>query len=69
VNQVGQLAAVKAATLSDGTLKIEAHRAQDALMGLLEITNQLDVRITMLEILEPNLEGVFLHLTGKSLRE
>jgi hypothetical protein len=39
------------------------------LMGLLEVTNQLDVRVTSLQILEPNLEGVFLHLTGKKLRE
>ena len=69
VEQVGDLASVKAASLSDGLLKIEAHRAQEALIGVLEITNQLDVRITMLQILEPNLEGVFLHLTGKKLRE
>jgi len=38
-------------------------------MHTLDITNQLDVRITSLEILEPNLESVFLHLTGKKLRE
>ena len=28
-----------------------------------------DIPITSLEILEPNLESVFLHLTGKKLRE
>lgn len=52
-----------------GELIIEPHHTQDALMALLEITNQLDTRITSLEVLEPNLETVFLRLTGKSLRD
>ena len=53
----------------DNELIIEPHHTQDALMVLLEITNQLDTRITSLEVLEPNLETVFLRLTGKSLRD
>jgi len=69
VDRVAQLPAVKTATRTDGQLKIETQRLQEALMGTLDITNQLDVRITSLEILEPNLESVFLHLTGKKLRE
>lgn len=69
LERVRGLPAVKTATLTDGLLKVEAHRAQEALMGLLDVTNQLDVRVTSLQILEPNLEGVFLHLTGKKLRE
>ena len=67
--RVAALPAVKAAARTDGHLKIETHRFQEALMGTLEITNQLDVSITSLEILEPNLESVFLHLTGKKLRK
>ena len=69
VDQVAQLPTVKAATRSDGELKVETHRLQEALMGILDITNRLDIRITSLELLEPNLESVFLHLTGKKLRE
>jgi ABC-2 type transport system ATP-binding protein len=67
--QVTQLPTVKAATRTDGQIKIETHRVQEALMGALDLANQLDVRLTSLEILEPNLESVFLHLTGKKLRE
>jgi ABC-2 type transport system ATP-binding protein len=67
--QVAELPAVKATIRTDGHLKIETHRFQDALMGILDITNQMDVRITSLEKWEPNLESVFLHLTGKKLRE
>jgi ABC-2 type transport system ATP-binding protein len=64
-----QVSAVKSATRTDGQIKIETHRLQEALIGVLDITNQLDVSITSIEMLEPNLESVFLHLTGKRLRE
>jgi ABC-2 type transport system ATP-binding protein len=67
--EVAQLPSVKTAARSDGHLKVEASRAQEALIGVIEITNQQDVHLTSLQILEPNLETVFLHLTGKSLRE
>lgn len=69
VDEVAQLPAVKAATRSDGQLKVETLRLQEALIGVLDITNGQDIRITSLELLEPNLESVFLHLTGKKLRE
>ena len=69
VDQVAQLPTVKAASRTDGELKVETHRLQEALMGILDITNQQDIGITSLELLEPNLESVFLHLTGKKLRE
>jgi ABC-2 type transport system ATP-binding protein len=66
---IAQAPAVKAATRADGQIKIETQRLQEGLMATLDITNQLDVRITSLEILEPNLESVFLNLTGKKLRQ
>ena len=68
-DRVAELPAVKSASRDDGHLKIETHRFQEALMDILDITNQLDVRITSMEKWEPNLESVFLHLTGKRLRE
>jgi ABC-2 type transport system ATP-binding protein len=67
--RVAQVSTVKSATRTDGQIKIETHRLQEALIGILDITNQLDVSITSIEMLEPNLESVFLHLTGKRLRE
>jgi len=69
VDRVAALPAVKSTTRDDGHLKVETHRFQEALMAILDITNQLDVRITSMEKWEPNLESVFLHLTGKRLRE
>ena len=50
-------------------LKIEARRSQDALIQAVGCLNQRDIAFTSVEIFEPNLESVFLHLTGKKLRE
>jgi ABC-2 type transport system ATP-binding protein len=69
VDRVGELPAVKSITRDDGHFKVEVHRFQEALMAVLDITNELDVRITSMEKWEPNLESVFLHLTGKRLRD
>lgn len=62
------LASVKDAQKLEGELMIQAHESRKALVDLLEVANQLDATITSLEIHEPNLESVFLNLTGRSLR-
>ncbi|MCX7668864.1 MAG: ATP-binding cassette domain-containing protein, partial [Anaerolineae bacterium] len=67
--QLGRSAAVKQTVRRDGLLHIEALRPQEALLELLDLTNRLDVRIASLEVLEANLETVFLHLTGRRLRD
>ena len=50
-------------------VKIEAEHSQQALVNMIGFFNERDISIAALEILEPNLESVFLHLTGKKLRE
>jgi ABC-2 type transport system ATP-binding protein len=50
-------------------LKVEAIQANEALLQIINLFNQKDVDILSIETLDPNLETVFLHLTGKSLRE
>ncbi len=67
--QARSLSSVKSVRRLDGKVEIETVRAQEALVGVLEITNQLNANVASLEILKPNLETVFLHLTGKSLRD
>jgi ABC-2 type transport system ATP-binding protein len=64
-----ELASVKDIHMLDNQLMIRTTQAQEALVGVLEIASDMDARITSLEILEPNLETVFLHLTGSSLRD
>ncbi|MBN1306100.1 MAG: ABC transporter ATP-binding protein [Anaerolineales bacterium] len=60
---------VRDITIMDDCLIVETHNPQKALIGMLDIINQMDVRVTSLEVMEPNLEAVFLQLTGKSLRD
>ena len=43
--------------------------SNEVLPKLFETTNQLSARITSVDIQEPNLETVFLHLTGRALRD
>jgi ABC-2 type transport system ATP-binding protein len=50
-------------------VKIECEHSQQALVNLINFLNQHDIDIASLDTLEPNLESVFLHLTGKKLRE
>ena len=48
---------------------VESRRSQDALVQVIGYLNEHDLAFTSIEIFEPNLESVFLHLTGKKLRE
>jgi ABC-2 type transport system ATP-binding protein len=50
-------------------LKVEARESEDALVQVIQLFKNLRIEILSVEILEPNLESVFLHLTGTSLRQ
>ena len=50
-------------------VKVVAENSQTAIVNVIGFLNDQDIHLTSLEILEPNLESVFLHLTGKKLRE
>ena len=50
-------------------VKIVAKDSQQAVVNVINRLNEANITLTSLEILEPNLESVFLHLTGKKLRE
>lgn len=53
----------------DGHLTVLAEDSNLILPHLFESATQAKVRILSVEIQEPNLEAVFLHLTGKALRD
>ncbi len=50
-------------------IKIVAENNQAAVVNVIDFLNKKDITLTSLDILQPNLESVFLHLTGKKLRE
>jgi ABC-2 type transport system ATP-binding protein len=60
---------VKAVTRHDDILAFETVDAQRALLDIIGLFNETDTPMTSLEILEPNLESVFIQLTGKQLRD
>jgi len=69
MHAIRNLPHVRAASSQGRRLKVETNAARPALLELIELCNARDVPILSLEMLEPNLESVFLHLTGKHLRD
>jgi ABC-2 type transport system ATP-binding protein len=52
-----------------GTLELECRDVQGTLLKLVAVLNEVHLELTTLETQEPNLERVFLHLTGRALRD
>jgi len=50
-------------------VEVVAEHSQQALVSLINFLNDANIALASMDILEPNLESVFLHLTGKKLRE
>jgi len=50
-------------------VELTTENSQQAIVNVIGCLNDQDIHLTSLEILEPNLESVFLHMTGKKLRE
>jgi ABC-2 type transport system ATP-binding protein len=60
---------IQAVDHSDSTLALETVDAQRALLEIIGLFSETATPMTSLEILEPNLESVFIRLTGKQLRD
>ena len=56
-------------SLEDGSLIIQAEEANDALADVVARLDKAGARVLSLKVEEPNLEAVFLHLTGRALRD
>ncbi len=67
--QVRLLPLVSQVNCRDHTLDIHVLDAQQALMDVLQVTQNLHAQVTSLDIQDASLETVFLNLTGKSLRD
>ena len=64
-----RVAGVAQITSEDGSLSILADDSNLVLPRLFDAAAVQGVRITSIDIQEPNLEAVFLHLTGRALRD
>ncbi len=63
------VAGVRSVSAQDGTITALVEDSNRVLPGLFETAAQLNARITTVNIREPNLESVFIHLTGRALRD
>ncbi len=63
------IAAVQEATPHEGGVDFLVTDARTILPGLLDAVSGAGVAIRSVEVIEPDLEAVFLHLTGKALRD
>jgi ABC-2 type transport system ATP-binding protein len=60
---------VKRADVSDHTVTVIVPEAEEALAPAVTRANELGIKIRSVDMREPNLEAVFLHLTGRALRD
>jgi ABC-2 type transport system ATP-binding protein len=63
------LPAVLHAGGANGEVVLTVEEAAEALPSIVSAANDANVRIRSIDIEEPNLEAVFLHLTGRALRD
>ncbi len=54
---------------ADGTFELHTANLQPVLVRVMGLLNELNVPVTNLSVREANLERVFLHLTGRELRD
>jgi ABC-2 type transport system ATP-binding protein len=77
VSETKPALAERLTALSDATLKtepdnrftLECRDVTNTLLRLIAILKDLEIELTSIEIIEPDLERVFLYLTGKTLRD
>jgi len=65
----GTMHVVRSGQVMDGEITVYAKRGRKALPALLQIADEMGVEVLSVEVREPDLEAVFLHLTGRALRE
>jgi ABC-2 type transport system ATP-binding protein len=65
----GALPDVRAASAEDGGLHLIADNARSVLPELLRVATRAGVTVSSVDVDRPDLEAVFLHLTGRALRD
>jgi ABC-2 type transport system ATP-binding protein len=66
---VAELPGIKEAAVRDGGIDIIADSGGDVLPEVLATIGANDTAVSNVDVDEPNLEAVFLHLTGRALRD
>lgn len=67
--RIKQLPSVRLTEQNGQRLEMECRDVKRTLLQIVSLLNELQLELTSLETEEPNLERVFLHLTGHALRD
>ena len=68
-NALREVNGVEEATAHEGGVELLVTEARSLLPRILEVATQSGASVSGVEIVEPDLEAVFLHLTGRALRD
>ena len=60
---------VESASVADGSIEVTAQGARTLLPAIITTATDAGTTIRSVEVTEPDLEAVFLHLTGRALRD
>jgi len=60
---------VTGASVADGVIEVSVRGARGVLAEIISAAASAGVAVRSVEVIEPDLEAVFLHLTGKALRD
>jgi ABC-2 type transport system ATP-binding protein len=66
---LGRVKGIQSARSEDHTVRLIAEDANAALPDVISVANARGVKVAAVSIREPSLEAVFLHLTGRALRD
>jgi ABC-2 type transport system ATP-binding protein len=69
VDAVRSVGGVLKADMTDHAVAVIAPEAEDVMAPVIIKANELGIKIRSVDVREPNLEAVFLHLTGRALRD
>jgi ABC-2 type transport system ATP-binding protein len=67
--EIAQIEGVSEVRIGENFIGVLSSRGRRTLPAILDLLHDREVKVKSVEIKEPNLENVFLHLTGKELRE
>ena len=67
--RLGRMPDTTWAEYADKSLELQCRDVKATLLRLVAVLNELNLELINLETQEPNLERVFLHLTGRALRD
>ncbi|MEO7804881.1 MAG: ABC transporter ATP-binding protein [Actinomycetota bacterium] len=68
-HEAKRIPGVEEASVVEGGLHLLGHGGTKLLPKILEVAVQTGADVASIEVIEPDLEAVFLHLTGKALRD